>query len=272
MKKWKQFGIVLALSLTVFSVVGCQKSNKNTEDNVGTEKDLLEEIKERGKLLIGTEGTYPPFTYHNDADELVGYDVEVGRAIAEEMGLEVEFIETNWDACIAGLDAKRYDVVMNQVGITPERSEKYDFSTPYTISRAALIVKSDNDELTTFEGLEGKKSANSLTSNFAAMAESYGAEVISTDGLFSKAIELVLAGRADATINDEVSFYDYMKQKPDSQVKIAKTLEEASKNAVLIRKENESFKAAINDALASLESKGVLKEISEKYFGIDISK
>ncbi|NLZ80739.1 MAG: amino acid ABC transporter substrate-binding protein [Clostridiales bacterium] len=268
----KQFGIVLGLSLTVLSVVGCQKSNKGSETTVLLEKDLLEEIQERGKLLVGTEGTYAPFTYHDDAGELVGYDVEVGKAIAEEMGLEAEFIETNWDACIAGLDAKRYDVVMNQVGITSERIEKYDFSTPYTISRAALIVKSDNEELTTFEGLNGKKSANSFTSNFAKMAEGYGAEIISTDGLFSKAIELVLSGRADATINDEVSFYDFMKQKPDAEVKIAATLEEASENAVLIRKGNDSFTKAINEALASLESKGILTEISEKYFGIDISK
>lgn len=273
MRKWKQISVLFALTLTMLGVVGCQTTNKDSETKtVKAEKDLLEEVEERGKLLIGTEGTYAPFTYHNDAGELVGYDVEVGRALAEEMGLEAEFIETNWDACIAGLDAMRYDVVMNQVGITPERSEKYDFSTPYTISRAVLIVKSDNNELTTFEELSGKKSANSFTSNFAAIAEGYGAEIVSTDGLFSKAIELVLAGRADATINDQVSFYDFMKEKPDSEVKIAASLEEASENAVLIRKGNDSFTNAINEALASLDSKGVLKEISEKYFEIDISK
>lgn len=262
MKKWKKIGMLLALSLTVLGVTSCQTTNK----------DLLEEVEERGKLLIGTEGTYAPFTYHNDAGELVGYDVEVGRALAEEMGLEAEFIETNWDACIAGLDAKRYDVVMNQVGITPERSEKYDFSTPYTVSRAALIVKTDNNDITAFEDLKNKKSANSFTSNFAKIAEEYGAEIVSADGLFSKAIELVLEGRADATVNDEISFYDFMKQKPESEVKIAATLEEASENAVLIRKGNDSFTKAINEALASLDSKGILKEISEKYFGMDISK
>lgn len=273
MKKWKKVGVALVLSLTMLGVAGCQTNDKDSATTaVEVEKDLLEEVQERGKLLIGTEGTYPPFTYHDDADELVGYDVEVGKALAEEMGLEAEFIETNWDACIAGLDAKRYDVVMNQVGITTERLEKYDFSTPYTVSRAVLIVKSDNDSLVKFEDLQGKKSANSLTSNFAKMAEGYGAEIISTDGLFSKAIELVMTGRADATINDEVSFYDFMKQKPDSQVKIAASLEEASENAVLIRKGNDNFTQAINEALASLESKGVLKEISEKYFGMDISK
>jgi cystine transport system substrate-binding protein len=247
-------------------------SAEDTETSDEVDKDLLTVIQERGKLLIGTEGTYAPYSYHDETGELVGYDVEIARAIAEKLGVEAEFVETNWDACIAGLDAERYDVVMNQVSITEERLLKYDFSTPYTVSSAVLIAAEDNKELTSFEDLKGKKAAQSLTSNYATLAEGYGAEIVSTDGMFSKAIELVSTGRAEATINDEVSFYDFLKQQPDATVKIIDTLDEASENAVLIRKGNDTFVTAVNLALDELSQEGTLAEISDKYFGADITK
>jgi cystine transport system substrate-binding protein len=245
---------------------------EDTQVPKAEEKDLLAQIQERGKLLIGTEGTYAPYSYHDETGELVGYDVEIARAIAEKMGLEAEFVETNWDAMIAGLDAERYDVVMNQVSITEERLIKYDFSIPYTVTNAVLIVSNENNALASFEELKDKKAAQSLTSNYGTLAESFGAEIVSTDGLFSKAIELVSTQRADATINDEASYYDYLKQQPDAAVKIADELEEASENAVLIRKGNDTFVTEVNKALDELSKEGTLAEISDKYFGADITK
>ena len=104
------------------------------------------------------------------------------------------------------------------------------------------------------------------------MSKSYGAELVDTDGQFSKSMELITSNRADATINDDVTFYDYLKQKPDAPLKIVDTLDEASENSVLIRKNNDSLVKAINDALAKLDKDGTLKEISEKYFGQDVTK
>src|SRR5690606_17116782 len=101
----------------------------------------LEAITSAGKLRIGTEGTYAPFTYHDSTGALVGFDVEIGREIAERIGVEAEFIEGKWDGLIAGIDANLYDAVINQVGITEERQAKYDFSDPYIASKAALIVR-----------------------------------------------------------------------------------------------------------------------------------
>ncbi len=290
MKKNKLAALILTLILIAGGTSACASSKTSVSDQkkeaditptVTTtaeqagaeasgevEKDLLALIQERGTLLIGTEGTYSPYSYHDETGDLVGYDVEIARLIAEKLGVEAEFVETNWDACIAGLDAERYDVVMNQVSITEERLLKYDFSTPYTVSSAVLIVADENNELASFEDLKGKKVASSLTSNYASLAEGYGAEIVSTDGLFSKAIELVSTGRAVATINDEASFYDYLKQQPNAEVKIADTLDEASENAVLIRKGNDTFVAAVNKALEELADEGT----SEKYFGADISK
>ncbi len=292
MYKKKIVGIVLTLILLagVLSACSTKKATDNgqanqtevtptsaveatdTEASDEKEKNLLTQIQEAGKLTIGTEGTYAPYSYHDETGELVGYDVEIGKAIAEKLGVEAEFVETNWDSLIAGIDVNRYDIVMNQVSITEERLAKYDFSTPYTVTNAVLIVGKDNNELKTFEELKGKIAAQSLTSNYGALAESFGAEIISTDGMFSKAIELVSTGRADATINDEASFYDYLKQQPDAAVKTVAELDEASENAVLIRKGNETFVAAVNKALEELTQDGTLAEISDKYFGADISK
>jgi cystine transport system substrate-binding protein len=294
MKKNKLIALGLALILIAGGTSACASSEKSdstqnkasditptvttvveqdgAEASEEVEKDLLAQIVERGTLLIGTEGTYSPYSFHDETGELVGYDVEIARAVAEKLGVEAEFVETNWDAIIAGLDAERYDVVMNQVSITEERLKKYDFSAPYTVSSAVLILAVENNELTSFEDLNGKKVASSLTSNYGTLAEGYGAEIVSTDGSFSKAIELVSTGRADATINDEASFYDYLKQQPDAAVKLVDTLDEASENAVLIRKGNDTFVAAVNKALEELSVDGTLKEISEKYFGADISK
>ncbi|WP_315074696.1 amino acid ABC transporter substrate-binding protein [uncultured Clostridium sp.] len=279
MKKRNLISLLLIGVLAATSLLGCGNSGNTASNNSKSEQsstassdDLLTQIKSSGTLKIGTEGTYAPYTYHNDKNELVGYDVEVGQAIAKELGVKAEFVETPWDSCIAGLDAKRYDVVMNQVGITDERKEKYDFSTPYTVTRAVLIVGKDNNDIKSFNDLKGKKAAQGLTSNFADMAKKYGADLVDTDGQFSKSIDLIASGRSDATINDDVAFYDYLKQKPDAPLKIADTLNEASNNAVLIRKGNDSFVKAVNDALAKLDKDGTLKNISEKYFGNDVTK
>ena len=114
-------------------------------------------------IKIGTEGTYAPFTYHDDSGALVGFDVEIGQEIAEQLGVKAEFVEGTWDGLIAGLDANRYDAVINQVGINDERKAKYDFSEPYIASKAALIVRGDNTDIKSFADLKGKKSAQSLT-------------------------------------------------------------------------------------------------------------
>ncbi|MDF2614282.1 MAG: amino acid transporter substrate-binding protein [Clostridia bacterium] len=264
MKKIKKLALLAVSAVMMIGTMGCAKAEVN-------EKDFLAAVKEKGVLKIGTEGTYAPFSYHDDQNNLVGYDVEVARALADELGVKAEFVETKWDAMIAGLDAKRYDIVVNQVSITEERQKKYDFSVPYTVSKAVLIVQSDNELVKGFEDLKGKKSAQSLTSNFAGLAEKYGAELVGTDG-FNQSIELVLSQRADATINDDVTFYDYLKQKPDAAIKIAASEDEASESAVLIRKGNDSFVKAINEAMEKLQADGTIKEISEKYFGADISK
>jgi cystine transport system substrate-binding protein len=231
----------------------------------------LDEIKSAGVLKIGTEGTYAPFTYHDASGALVGFDVEIGQEVAKRLGVKAEFLEGKWDGLIAGLDANRYDAVINQVGITEERKKKYDFSEPYIASKAVLIVKGDNEEIKDFADLKGKKAAQSLTSNFGKLAQASGAELVGTDG-FDQSIQLVLTGRADATINDSLSFLDFKKQKPDAPVKIAAEQADADYSGIIIRKGEPELLDAINKALAEIKADGTYEKISQKYFGADVSK
>ncbi|MBE7183388.1 MAG: amino acid ABC transporter substrate-binding protein [Methylobacterium mesophilicum] len=231
----------------------------------------LDKVKAANALRIGTEGTYAPFTYHDASDALVGFDVEIGKEVAKRLGVEAKFFEGKWDGLIAGLGADRYDVVINQVGITDARKAKYDFSEPYIASKAVLIVKADNQEITDFAGLKGKRSAQSLTSNFGKIAESNGAELVATDG-FDQSIQLVLQGRADATVNDSLSFLDFKKKQPNAPVKIAAQQENADYSGIILNKNQPNLLAAINKALEEIKADGTYQKISDKYFGADVSK
>ena len=162
--------------------------------------------------------------------------------------------------------------MVNGVDITEERSEKYDFSTPYAYNRTAVIVSSDNDTIHTLEDLKGKHTANTISSTYAQLAEQYGAEVTGVDDL-NQTFELLLSGRIDATLNAEMTYYDYMKEHPDAQVKIAVLTDDANKVAIPFRKGDDSatLREAVNKAIDELRESGELKELSEKYFGTDIS-
>jgi cystine transport system substrate-binding protein len=229
-------------------------------------------IKSAGVFKIGTEGTYAPFTYHDESGKLVGFDVEIGEAVAAKLGVKAEFVEGKWDGLIAGLDVNRYDVVINQVGISAERQAKFDFSKPYIASAAALIVRADNDTIHTFADLKGKRSANTITSNFGKLAQRSGAEVVPVQG-FNDAIALLTSGRVDATVNDELSFLDFKHQQPKAKVKVVATDNSAEfgQSGVLMRKNQPALKAAVDKALDALRDDGTYKQISERYFGEDLS-
>ena len=177
------------------------------------------------------------------------------------------------DGLLAGVDGGRYDSMANGVEITEERAQKYDFSDPYCYIRTAIIVKSDDDSINSFEDLNGKTTANTISSTYATQAEAHGATVTGVDDL-NQTIELLLSGRIDATLNAEVVFADYVKEHPEANIKIATFSDEVEKVAIPIRKGDDTatLLAAVNDALKEMSEDGTLTALSEKYFGTDISK
>ena len=262
----------------VLTLSGCSNSSTSTAASAGASSaagsaaDQLAAIQASGKLIVALEGAWQPWSYHDESDTLVGYDVEVSRAIAEKRGVEPEYVESDWDSLFAGLDAGRFDMVCNGVEVTDERALTYDFTTPYGYIHTALAVRKDNDEIKTFEDLKGKTTANSLASTYMELAESYGATVQGIDTL-EETIQLLAAGRIDATLNADVSFYDYLNVHPDADFKIVAQTEDASHVAIPLRKGDNSatLLEAVNNAIDELRADGTLKELSEKYFGQDIS-
>lgn len=262
----KRMIAVMLAAFMLASVLTMAASAKGSDD-------LLETIQKRGTIIVGLEGDWAPWSYVDENDELTGYDVEVAKAIADKLGVEIQIVPGEWDGLFAGMDAGRYDMVVNGVEVTEERADKYDFSTPYAYIRTALIVKGDNDSIKTFEDLKGKKTANSIASTYMNLAESYGATCYGVSTL-DETLTMVLQGRVDATLNAIVSFTDYMAQHPDSNLKVVATTEEASNVAIPMRKGDEtaSLREAVNKAIDELREDGTLSELSTRFFGEDISK
>ena len=264
----------------VLTLAGCSSNSGSSAAASGAASsaastgaaDQLAAIQANGKLVVALEGAWQPWSYHDESDTLVGYDVEVSRAIAEKLGVEPEYVESDWDSLFAGLDAGRFDFVCNGVEVTDERSKTYDFTTPYGYIHTALAVRKDNEDIKSFEDLKGKTTANSLASTYMELAESYGATVQGIDTL-EETIQLLTAGRIDATLNADVSFYDYLNVHPDADFKLVAQTEDASHVAIPVRKgdDSASLLEAINTAIEELRADGTLKALGEKYFGQDIS-
>lgn len=256
----KKYAMLLAVVLALLGTFG----------TACAEGDLLDAILARGEMVIACEGTYKPWNYQDENGELAGYDVEVAQAICEMLGVKANIQPCLWDGIFAGLETGTFDTAICDVTITEERAEKYDFSTPYAYSRVSLIVRSDNEDITCFEDLAGKNTCNTITSIYAQIAQQYGATVTPVDDL-AQTLMLVQQGRMDATLNNNTAFIDYMTEYPDAPFQIVDNYEEAEHIAIPVRKGEERFLQAINDALAQLAENGTLSELSVKYFGMDIS-
>ena len=261
----KRFAAALA-ALCLLLLSGCG----------GSSADRLSQIRDKGELTIALEGTWAPWGYHDESGKLVGYDVEIGEKIAEKLGVKVNFEEGEWAGLLAGLEAGRFDMMINGMDVDEERQEKYAFSTPYAYNRTVVIVRADDDSIQKMEDLNGKTTANTMDSTYANVAEAYGASVTPVDD-FIQTIELLTSGRIDATLNAEVSFYDYLNTHPDAPVKIACIDPQSTKVAIAMPKgeSTDALREAVDKALAEMRADGTLTALSEKYFDArigDISK
>lgn len=268
----------LALSAAVIAAMlgmsGCSKEEPAQAQTQApsASQDLLDQIRAKGEIVIATEGTWSPWTFHDKEGKLTGYDIEVGRLIAQKLGVKPQFVEGKWDGLLAGISAGRYDIMINGVDMTPERQKAYRFTDPYAYNRTVVMVSAQNDSIKSMQDLKGKVTANTISSTYAEIAEKYGAKVDGVDDL-NQTFELLLSGRIDATLNAEVVYYDYMKVYPQAAIKIAAIDEQVTSVGIPLKKEGtEKLQIELNKILSDLRNSGELTKLSNQFFGTDISK
>jgi len=265
-------GILAAASLALAACGGTGGGSESGGSAPSGGDTSLSSVKSAGEIVFATEGTYKPFSYHEGgAGPLTGYDVDVATAVADKLGVKAKFEETQFDSIFAGLEAKRFDAIANQVTVNPVRQEKYSLSIPYTVSQGVIVTQDSNTGITSFADLKGKTTAQSLTSNWYTLAKDSGANVEAVEG-WAQSVSLLKDGRVDAIVNDKLTFLDYQHTNPNSGLKIAATTKESSDSAFAFRKGSTALTDAVDTALKDLAADGTLSKLSEKYFGEDVSK
>ena len=236
-------------------------------------EDLLDSVKQAGVLKVGLEGTYPPFNYRNSDGQLEGFDVDVAKAVAGKLGVKTQFVPTEWSGIIAGLQAGKFDVIVNQVTITPQRKQVIDFSQPYTFSAAQLIQRAnDKREFKSLDEFKGMKLGVTLGTNYDQMARAVpGIEVQTYPGAPEKLRDLA-AGRIEATLDDRLML-PYIIKTSNLPLRPGAVLNGGKQEmGIPFRKGNPKFAKAIDDALTSLRQDGTLKKLSVHWFGTDVTQ
>ncbi|MDU7693474.1 MAG: amino acid ABC transporter substrate-binding protein [Helicobacter sp.] len=271
----KKYFFTNQLKYIFIAITGIFLAACSNEPSAQKDSSLLTRIENKGTITVGTEGTYAPFTYHDESGKLTGYDVEVVRLVAEKLGVKVEFKETNWDSMLAGLKSGRFDMVANQVALNnPERQATFDKSEPYSYSGPMILNRVGDNRISSLSDIKGLKSAQTLSSQYGELARKNDAEVVPVDGM-AQALELVKQNRADFTFNDSLALLDYLKKNPNSGLKVAwRSSGETGKilgAGITVNKGNKEALDKISQAIVELKKEGKLKELGIKFFGADIS-
>jgi cystine transport system substrate-binding protein len=226
----------------------------------------------RGTLRIALEGTYPPFNFTDPASgQLTGHDVDVARAVATRMGLEPQFVLTEWSAILPAVRAGRVDVAISQVIITPQRAKAFDFSAPYCYSQPQLIVrKNERATYRTLADLKGRKLGVHQNSVFEAQARAVpGIEIKRYPAVPEKLQDLAF-GRIDAVLDDSLLMH-YLIRKTQLPLKAGARIGALEPVGIALRKGRPAFRLAIDKALREARSDGTLRTLSLKWFGQDAS-
>lgn len=227
----------------------------------------LAEVKASGTIKIATEGATPPFNFF-EGEKLTGFDVDLGAAIAKELGLEVEWVTLAFDGLLVGLDHDRYDLVVAGHGITPERQKAVDFSTPYVCSGAAIVAKEGGAR--TVADLAGKVIGVQVgTTYLTAVRDVPGVKEVKTFPKDTDALQNLLAGRTEVWVSDKLTALTAAEKALEAKLQIGDLLFE-ERYGMAFKKGNDDLRAAVDKALTDMLASGAYKKISEHYFKQDI--
>ncbi|WP_026690561.1 transporter substrate-binding domain-containing protein [Alteribacter aurantiacus] len=276
MKKILKRGFVpITLAATVV-LAGCGDGDEEVtgeeggSDNGDAGESYDDLTLEDGKFVFALSGEYRPFSYIDENGDLVGFDVDIGMAIAEEMGLEGEPYQISWNSIILGLQDNRYDAIIGSMGITEERQENVDFSDPYYYSGAQVYTRSDSD----IQGLEdideNTEVAVAEGTTYHTMIQDYTTDIVTYDSDVV-ALQTLSQGRHDAVVTDRlVGLINIEDQGLDLELR--GDLIDEEQMAVAIRQDEEDLLDAINEALEAIHESGKYEEINQRYFDENIGE
>lgn len=235
--------------------------------------DSLSKIQAEGKIVVGLDDSFPPMGFRDENGEIVGFDVDLAKAAAEKLGVEVEFKAVDWDGVILSLKNGMIDVIWNGLTITPEREASIDFSKPYLENSQSIIVQAESD-IENKSDLADKVVGIQLGSSAVSAVESEPKTLATFKELrqFSNNTEALMdlqTGRVQAVVLDVIVGRYYISQRP-GQFKVLTDDFGGEKYGVGIRAGADSFRKALNNALDEMIADGTAARISKKWFGEDI--
>jgi len=228
----------------------------------------LQRVTRTGVMKVGFEGAYPPFNFLNEQKQFDGFDVDIANGIAKRLGVRAEFVATQFEALIGGLDADKWDIVVAQMSITDQRRKQVDFSAPYVITGGVIIIRNDESGYTTVADLKGKRVGAGSGTTFEEVATRAGAAVTTYKSV-NQYVQDLENRRLDAIINDRLTM-GYLIKSKSLPIKISSTgLVSRDVIGMAIKKNNPEFVAAVNKALDDMKVDGTYKAIYLKWFGIE---
>lgn len=279
MKKF--FSLVMVLFLFLLILAGCGQSADNNSDkqndssgseqvNTGTEDDSLEKIIKAGKITIGIDDAFPPLEFRDEKNNLIGYDIDLSREAAKRLGVEAEWIPTDWNGVLLALNSGKFDIVWSGLSITAERAKEIDFSPAYLNGAQMVVVKADNDTIKTVEDLKGLVVGTQLGSTSEVAANKVeGLKELKKYSKFTEAFMDLANGRTSAIVVDELVGRYYMTQRPNEFKVVFPLVKEPI--GIGYRKTDKALQEALNKVMKEMKEDGTTAEISKKWFGEDIS-
>ncbi len=250
---------VLLMSV-LFSACGAKK-----------EEDSLKRVLDSGKLTVVGSGGYRPFNYIDENGKVIGFDVDTGKEIAKRLGVELNYVTSDWDGLVEGLRNGRYDGILGSMAITTERLEVVNFTIPYYYSGAQLIVRTDSG-ITKPSEMKDKSIAVTVGTNFVQDAETLGAKASFYQDDNATIMELI-NGRVDGVITDRLVALEAMsKISGGDQLTFAGEILRLEEMAIAINKNDTELLDKINEILKQMHEDETLKKISENWHnGADIT-
>ncbi|WP_200931628.1 transporter substrate-binding domain-containing protein [Paenibacillus sp. Leaf72] len=273
--------MMTAILLLAVIVAGCGSKNGNSgnagsasptaEAGATASSNLLEQVKQAGVLKVGLMGTYAPYNFLNENKEMDGFDADIAKEIAKRLGVKAEFVAQEFSGMIAGLQAKKFDVVISQMTITDERKEQMDFTEPYITNSVKIIVAEKNDTITKLADFKGKNIGVGLGTNDETylrktVLPEVGNFTIKTYDDVITSLQDLNAGRIDATINNMYALKPIV-EKNGFKIKEVGDPIKSDNAGIAVRKDNPEFRDALNEALKAMKADGTYKTIFVKWFG-----